>query len=112
MKKEGKGRKIAAALDAGYYSEKAVSGLEGLGFEPYVATGRQKHHAPLSPEEALPAKPSAKQRMQAKLRTRVGRAVYGLRKGVVEPVFGQIKGARGSRRFSMRGLAKVSGEWS
>ena len=109
---QGKGRKIAAVLDTGYYSEKAVSGLEGLGFEPYVATGRQKHHASLLPEEPLPAKPTAKQRMQAKLRTRVGRAVYGLRKGIVEPVFGQIKGARGFRRFSMRGLAKVSGEWS
>jgi transposase len=109
---QGRERKIAAVLDTGYYGEKAVSGLEGLGFEPYVATGRQKHHAPLSPEEALPAKATAKQRMGAKLRTRGGRAVYGLRKGVVEPVFGQIKGARGFRRFSMRGLAKVSGEWS
>ena len=40
-----------------------------------------------------------------------GRAVYGLRKGVVEPVFGQIKGARGFRRFSLRGLGKIRGEW-
>ena len=45
------------------------------------------------------------------LRTVRGRAVYGLRKGVVEPVFGQIKGARGFCRFSLRGLRKVRGEW-
>jgi transposase len=108
----GEKQKIAAVLDTGYYSEKAVSGLEDLGFDPYVATGRHKHHAPLLPEESLPAKPTAKQKMGAKLRTAVGRAVYGLRKGVVEPVFGQIKGARGFRRFSLRGLVKVSGEWS
>ncbi len=49
--------------------------------------------------------------MRAKLRTARGRAVYGLRKGVVEPVFGQIKGVRGFRRFSLRGLEKVRGEW-
>ena len=54
---------------------------------------------------------TAKEKMQAKLRTARGRAVYGLRKGVVEPVFGQIKGARGFRRFSLRGLEKVKGEW-
>lgn len=110
----GKERKIAAVLDTGYYSEKAVSDLEALGFDPYVATGRQKHHAPLGPvqTEPLSAKATAKQKMGAKLQTALGRAVYGLRKGIVEPVFGQIKGARGFRRFSMRGLAKVSGEWS
>ena len=34
-----------------------------------------------------------------------------LRKSIVEPVFGQIKGARGFRRFSLRGLEKVRGEW-
>ena len=49
--------------------------------------------------------------MRAKLRTARGRAVYGLRKGVVEPVFGQIKGARGFRRFSLRGLEKIRAEW-
>jgi hypothetical protein len=49
--------------------------------------------------------------MRTKLRTGTGRAVYGLRKGVVEPVFGQIKGARGFRRFSLRGMRKIRGEW-
>jgi hypothetical protein len=49
--------------------------------------------------------------MTAKLRTVVGRALYALRKVIAEPVFGQIKGARGFRRFLLRGLAKVRGEW-
>jgi transposase len=101
---------IAAALDSGYFSAEAVSGLEGLGFNPYVATERQKHHAPAE-AAPVPAGPSAVERMRAKLRTAAGRALYGLRKGLVEPVFGQIKGARGFRRFLLRGLEKVNGEW-
>ena len=47
-----------------------------------------------------------------KLRTAPGRALYALRKVIVEPVFGQIKGARGFRRFLLRGLEKIGGEWS
>jgi transposase len=109
----GQVQKIAAALDSGYFSAPAVAGLEGLGFDPYVATERQKHHAAAGvAAAAVPAgETTARQRMQAKLRTAVGRAVYGLRKGLVEPVLGQIKGARGFRRFLLRGLAKVRGEW-
>lgn len=108
----GQVRKIAAALDSGYFSAEAVSGLEGLGLDPYLATERQKHHAPAgAAPAAVPAGASAVGRMREKLRTAVGRALYGLRKGLVEPVFGQIKGARGFRRFLLRGLAKVRGEW-
>jgi transposase len=109
----GKVQKIISVADSGYFSAKAVEGLEALDFDPYMAVERQKHHAPV-PEalaEALPAGASAKQKMKAKLRTALGKAVYGLRKGVVEPVFGQIKGARGFRRFSLRGLEKIKGEW-
>ena len=50
--------------------------------------------------------------MQRKLRTKVGRAVYQMRKTIVEPVFGQIKEARGFTRFLLRGLAKVPDEWT
>jgi len=103
----GQVQKIAAAQDSGYFSDAAVSGLEALGFDPYVAPERHKHHAAAA---AAPAA-AAVERMRAKLRTAVGRAVYRLRKGLVEPVFGQIKGARGFRRFLLRGLAKVRGEW-
>jgi transposase len=109
----GRVQKIANAADTGYFSAEAVSGLEALGLDPYLATERQKHHGPAAAPapEALPADATAREQMRAKLRTACGRAVYGLRKGVVEPVFGQIKGVRGFRRFSMRGLGKIQGEW-
>ena len=50
--------------------------------------------------------------MIRKLATKTGRAVYALRKKIVEPVFGQIKEARGLRRFLLRGLKNVRGEWA
>lgn len=49
--------------------------------------------------------------MRRKLRTKKGRAVYSMRKEIVEPVFGQIKQARGFRQFLLRGMEKVKGEW-
>ena len=50
--------------------------------------------------------------MTRKLQTKAGQAVYATRKMIVEPVFGQIKQARGFRQFLLRGLAKVRGEWA
>ena len=49
--------------------------------------------------------------MQAKLKTTAGRAIYARRKAIVEPVYGQIKEARGFRRFLLRGLDQIRGEW-
>ena len=43
---------------------------------------------------------------------KVGKAAYAARKCVVEPVFGQIKQARGFRQFLLRGKEKVKGEWA
>jgi hypothetical protein len=51
------------------------------------------------------------ERMRAKLRTDAGRALYRMRKAIVEPVFGQIKAVRGIRRFVVRGLANVRAEF-
>jgi len=107
----GRVQKIVSLEDTGYFSGAAVAGLEALGLDPYIATERQRHHAAAAVELPLPAKATAQEAMRAKLQTERGRAVYGLRKGVVEPVFGQIKGARGFRRFALRGLRKVRGEW-
>jgi transposase len=50
-------------------------------------------------------------RMRQILASGVGKARYGLRKTVVEPVFGQIKEVRGIRRFRLRGLERAAGEW-
>ena len=50
--------------------------------------------------------------MHQKVSTPRGRAIYGRRKVIAEPVFGQIKQAMGFRRFSLRGLGKVAAEWA
>jgi transposase len=105
----GAAQKIPATYDSGYYSEVAVEAVELLGFDPYMATGRQRHHAPESEVSGPPT--TAKERMAAKVRTSQGRALYARRKVIVEPVFGQIKEARGFRRFLLRGLANIRGEW-
>jgi len=58
-----------------------------------------------------PANVSPKEAMRDKLRTEAGRAVYKMRKAIVEPVFGQIKEIRGFRRFNLRGKQNVRREW-
>ncbi len=50
--------------------------------------------------------------MRRKLATKRGKVIYAKRKVTVEPVFGQIKQARGFRQFLLRGLDKVKGEWT
>lgn len=105
----GEVQAIPATLDSGYYSEAATQALEALGFEPYIATARQRHHALAS--EPLESSATAQERMAAKVRSPAGQALYSRRKVIVEPVFGQIKEARGFRRFLLRGLDKVRGEW-
>ena len=105
---------IKAALgDAGYYSETNATDLESRGIEPYLATERLKHHEKVAaaPRGRIPAGLSAKQRMARKLRTKKGRAMYAKRKGMIEPIFGQLKQVMGFRQFSMRGLASMRGEW-
>jgi len=105
----GEAQAIPATLDNGSDSEAAVEALERLGFDPYIATERQRHHTPGAEASAPPA--TAQERLAAKVRTPQGRALYARRKGIVEPVFGQIKEDRGFRRFLLRGLANIRGEW-
>jgi transposase len=105
----GAAQSIPATLDNGYYSEAAVAALETLGFDPSIATGRQRHHVPQAEAPAPPA--TMQERMAAKVRTPAGKALYARRKVIVEPVFGQSKEARGFRRFLLRGVAIIRGEW-
>ena len=102
--------KIPGTYDSGYDSEAAAAAVEPLGFDPSMATGRQRHHVPEA--EVTEAPTTAKARMAAKVRTPEGRALYARRKVIVEPVFGQIKEARGFRRFLLRGLDNIRGEWT
>lgn len=105
---------IEAALgDAGYYSEANATALAGRGIEAYLATERLKHHEKIAaaPRGRIPAGLTPKQRMARKLRTKKGRAMYAKRKGMIEPIFGQLKQVLGFRQFSLRGLASMRGEW-
>lgn len=101
------------SADSGYFSETNVEYLEGESVDGYIATNRQKHGE--APELAacgrIPKDASRQERMSRKLRTKKGRETYSKRKQIVEPVFGQIKEARGFRRFLLRGLENVSAEW-
>jgi transposase len=105
--------------DSGYCSERNLEKLESeaapeLRVEPYIATGRQKHdeYREPCPRGPLPDNATRVDRMRRKLQTKAGKAIYAARKAIVEPVFGQIKQARGFRQFLLRGIEKVSGEWA
>ena len=97
-----------ASADAGYCSEANLKALRKRRISGYVAIGRAKH-----PEGG---KPNLTGRLTKAMRTKLRRAGwrsrYRLRKQIVEPVFGQIKQARGFRQFLLRGLAKVKAEWA
>lgn len=100
--------------DNGYFSEENVEHLKAKGIDIYVATGRQKHgtDSPPCTRGRIPGGLTIRERMARKLATKKGRAIYAKRKQIVEPVFGQIKEARGFRRFLLRGLEAVKAEWS
>ncbi len=100
--------------DNGYCSEENLKYLAKRRMEGFVATEKQKHGERNKPckRGPLPEDASRVERMKRKLKTKVGAAVYARRKCMVEPVFGQIKQARGFRQFLLRGLKKVRGEWA
>jgi hypothetical protein len=99
--------------DNGYWAESNVDYCVERGIEPYIATGRQKHGERTPPARGPPsADEDTKGRMTRKLRQKKGRETYARRKAIVEPPFGQIKEVRGLKRFLLRGLEKVRGEWA
>jgi transposase len=104
-------RQISA--DAGYFSSEAVQTLTSDEVDVYMPPDKTKHRSslPPAPRGRIPKSLSMADRMRRKLRTKKGRRCYGLRKVLSEPVFGQIKQARGYRQFLLRGKEKVSGEW-
>ena len=100
------------------HHEDPVSVPVAVEVEEPIESSQQKDDKRSNAKAAVPAgagKPtpaaSAKAKMQQKLRTATGKVLYAARKHIVEPVFGQIKSARGIRKFLMRGLEKVSAEW-
>jgi transposase len=109
------------SADAGYCSEANLEGLENRKIDGYVATGRardavvdkeqDKSEVTAKSAEAAPA-PTRVEAMRAKIKAGGHASPYRLRKQLPEPVFGQIKQARGFRQFLLRGFEKVRGEWA
>ncbi len=111
------GKPEAAAMDNGYWSPTNVEELLERSIEPFIATGRDSHNRSWRERFAQQPEPPAEDaslivKMAYKLRTAIGKRLYGLRKSTVEPVIGIIKETLGFRQFSLRGLLAVAGEWS
>jgi transposase len=100
--------------DAGYCSDESLTAIAETPIDAYISTRKQKHEERLGPcpRGPLPKTATIVDRMARKLHTKAGAAAYAARKGIVEPVIGQIKEARGFRQFLLRGFEKVQGEWS
>jgi transposase len=106
----------AVAMDNGYFSEANILDCENLGFDPYIATGREPHHLDWHTFFQQQPEPPAEGespivKMAYKLQTEIGKAIYRLRKCTVEPIIGIIKEILGFRQFSLRGLLATTGEW-
>ncbi len=97
-----------ASADSGYLSEANLQALADRAISAYVAIGRAKHAA----EGKRTITGALTKAMRNKLRRAGWRSRYRLRKQIVEPVFGQIKQARGFRQFLLRGIEKVKAEWA
>jgi len=118
---EDVGTVSAVLADSGYVNTDAMEDLEEDGLELYVAVSREENHSQrrydYRPRSAT-NKPGKVVKdpyllsMRGKLQTDAGRRIYAKRKQTVEPVFGIIKEAMGFRRFLLRGLDKVAGEWA
>ena len=101
--------------DAGYWSDTNAA-LADATTALFIATTKAwKQRKALRdkgcPKGRIPKDATARDRMERKLLTRVGQAIYKLRSCTIEPVFGQMS-MRGLTRFWLRGLEKVTGEWS
>lgn len=111
------GAKIEVALaDAGYWSESNILAADPEGPELLVATTKDwKQRKALRearpPRGRIPENMSPKDRMERKLLTKRGRRLYRIRGQTVEPVFGQVKDARGFDGFMRRGVAACDSEW-
>jgi transposase/IS5 family transposase len=101
--------------DAGFYSAANVQHCQAAQIQPLIARRRDQHYLPwyerLTEPAPIAESADATERMLHRLKTPAGRALYGLRKQTVEPVFGIIKHAMRFRQFLLRGKVKVSGEW-
>ena len=99
--------------DAGYKSESNFEALASYSTEAFIACGREAYDPRIQcPPDFIPQNASHTQRMEHKLKTQNGRAVYRKRKHIVEPVFGWIKQVLGFRGVSLRGQDNARAEWN
>jgi transposase len=104
---------LQMSADAGYFSSDTVTNITARGIDVYIPPNKTRHGSLIlsTPRGRIPKSLSIPDRMRRKLRTKKGQTCYALRKELPEPVFGQIKQARGFRQFLLRGLDKVGAEW-
>lgn len=109
------GRVETLLADTGYFSASNVRACEEREVVPMLSMKREAHHMPVlerfAADAPTPQTDDPVARMAHRLGTQAGRALYGLRKQTVEPVFGIIKRAMGWRQMSLRGLDKARAEW-
>ncbi len=103
-----KGRPRELLADAGYKSESNFQALEERGITGYISLGRGGRKPAREPDKEL----LATQRMKRRMATKRGKQRYRKRKQIAEAPFGWIKAAVGFRRFHLRGLESVQGEWN
>jgi transposase len=107
------GRKLREVSgDTGFATEANLEAMADRRVTAYLSPGRIRHgQTDPTAGRVLKRKPLM-QAMADKIRRARRRSRYRLRKQVAEPVFGQIKQARGFRQFLLRGLTKVRAEWA
>ena len=93
------------SADAGYCSDANLTAMEEREIDAYIAPGRAKH---AGEGEGGGVRVAA---MRERIKAGGHSSPYRLRKQLPEPVFGQIKQARGFRQFLLRGVEKVANEW-
>ena len=103
-------RPVQVLGHAGYYSAANVEFCEVRGIDALLSVAREKHVLDGGPSPWPTSDPRGE--MYDRMRTAIGKGAYSRRKCIVEPVFGQIKDARGIRAFLLRGLTQVRGEWN
>ncbi len=113
------GRPHTVLADTGYVNGDAMERIEKSGIDLYIPTssedGNNERRYDFRPPKEKKKKVLRDKRliaMRQKMQTDEARKRYGKRKQTVEPVFGIIKSVLGFRRFHLRGLGKVSTEWS
>jgi transposase len=100
------------SADAGYCTNANLAHLARRRINSFLAPGRARHSQNNPAGTRAWRAGSRVAAMATKLKRAGRRSRYRLRKQIVEPVFGQIKHARGFRQFLLRGLEKVRGEWA